>query len=180
MTTAFLAAAILGMAATATGYAGDSATGTGTGTVIAEVVGFPSDQGQAVVCLFTQSQWSLPPDPSGSGWTVIAEIENLAATATIDCLPQGEYVVMAFHDLDSDGQLDIDEELVGFSGELPQMSSGGGPPSFQAMSIEIAGTPRVTRIALHELPGPENMNGPPSGDGRPGGGPGGGWPGAGF
>jgi uncharacterized protein (DUF2141 family) len=160
----------------------------GTGIIIVEAVGFESNEGQAVVCIFTEGRWSVPPDPNNAVISRIAEIEDQAVYAEIDSLHPSNYGVLVFHDLDCDNVFDIEEEPWGVFGKMqmigPSMSgsrpSGGGPPGGgpqinSGMFLEIDNSVGVARIVV-ELP--EISHGPSGG--FPGGGPpsgGGGMPG---
>ncbi|MBN2859920.1 MAG: DUF2141 domain-containing protein [Sphaerochaetaceae bacterium] len=160
----------------------------GTGIIIVEAVGFESNEGQAVVCVFTEGQWSVPPDPNNAVICMIEEIENQAVYAEIDSLQPSDYGVLVFHDLDCDTVFDPEEEPWGIFGKMQMMGpsisgdrpSGGGPPgrgpqASSGMFLEIDNSVGVARIVV-ELP--ETSAGPPGG--FPGGGPpsgGGGMPG---
>ena len=49
-----------------------------TGTVVIDVVGLESDQGQVVAVLFSQGEWGFPPNPNQAGFSSSSEISDLA------------------------------------------------------------------------------------------------------
>ncbi len=159
-----------------------------TGTVIVEAVGFQSDEGQAVICLFPEREWSMPPNPDNATVTVIEEIKDLAAYTEIDSLYPSDYGVLVFQDLNCDNELDSEDEPWGIYGEIPAMGppsgsqpsgaapSGGppagGPVSRSGIFLEIDGSVGIARIVVrkHEdSPGFEGAppGGPPNGGGGP-------------
>ncbi len=145
------------------------------GTLFVDVVGFESDDGLATVCVFTQNELGQPPNPEEAGIFVTEAITDLSSHIEL-VIPADQYVVMAFHDKNSNGQFDMDEEMMGFSGDLPQMTSMGQPPSFNDLAIDHSGSVSAVRITVREMERPDRANG---GLGGPGGGAGGGRPGGG-
>ncbi len=144
------------------------------GTLLVDVIGFESSDGLATVCLFTQDEFGFPANPESAGFCVTEVITDLSSHFELD-VPADQYVVMAFHDENSNGEFDMDEELMGFSGDLPQMSSSGQPPSFYDFSIDHSGTVTAARVTVRKMERPERGEGGPGGSGGPGGGgPGGG------
>lgn len=144
-----------------------------TGTVIIEVVGFESSEGQVVVALFSTDEWGFPPNPNQAEINLSGEISNLAVRLEASNIPEGEYVAMAFHDENSNGQIDSDEAMIGFSGTSQEQQ---GPPVFENMSFNHSGNVSTVRLIVREREEPENRAG---GGGPGGGGPGGGGPGGG-
>ncbi len=141
--------------------------------LIVEVIGFESDEGQVMISFISESEWVFPPSPDRASIRCEGEINNGAAHVELFDVPPGKYVAIAFHDIDSDGEFDMEEEMIGISGATPQMHSMGGPPSFEDMCFEYSGSVSVVRLTVREME--ERPSGPPPGGGSPrGGGPGGG------
>lgn len=154
----------------------EAATEMVMGTLIIDVVGFESSDGLATVCLFTQDEFGLPPNSDDAGFCVTEEIAGLSSHFELE-VPAEKYVVMVFHDENSNGSFDLRDELMGFSGDLPQMSSMGQPPSFNELAIDHCGTVTAVRITVKEMQRPERGSGDRRGSGGGGGGrPGGGRP----
>ncbi len=137
-----------------------------TGTVVIDVVGLESDQGQVVAVLFSQGEWGFPPNPNQAGFSSSSEISDLAVHLELFDVPAGNYVAMAFHDENSNGQLDEDEEMVDFSNT--PTSPQGERPSFENMSFQHSGNVTGVRLAVRRRE--QSRSGP----GHPGGGMGGG------
>lgn len=144
------------------------------GTLLIDVVGFESSDGLTAVSVFTAGEWSHPPNPSLAGISATETITDLSSHFEMD-IPLGEYVVLAFHDKNSNGQFDMEDETIGFSGNLPQIGSTPQPPSFNNLSIELSRTVTAVRIAVRKMERPERESGRPGeGGGRGGERPGGG------
>lgn len=142
-----------------------------TGTVVIDVVGLESDHGQVVAVLFSQGEMGFPPNPNQAGFSSSSEISNLAVHLELSDVPAGNYVAMAFHDENSNGQLDESEEMMGFSGTPPQ----GERPSFENMSFHHSGNITGVRLVVRERERSHGSPGHPSGGmGGGHGGPGGG------
>lgn len=146
-----------------------------TGTVVIDVVGLESDQGQVVAVLFSREEWGFPPNPNLAGFSSSSEISDLAVHLELFDVPAGNYVAMTFHDENSNGQLDEDEEMMGFSGT----QTLGERPSFENMSFQHSGNITGVRLAVRRREQSRNGSEHPgrgAGGGRGGGGerPGGG------
>jgi len=143
---------------------------TETGMVIVEATGFPSDEGIAFIGIFSRSGWAFPPRPEMAEASAEVVIEDCAARLECDGLPLGEYVVLVYHDADSNHTLDMESEMVGFSGSLPQPGRGGGPPGFESYAVEHMSEVDVIRVTVEKFAPPEDREGR---RGPPGGGRGG-------
>jgi uncharacterized protein (DUF2141 family) len=150
------------------------------GTVILDIIGFDSDEGRAMVVLQTNDEWSVPPSLDHAGIRVEAPIVDLAVHLEIADVPYGRYVATAFHDEDGDGALDMAEESLGHSGDIP--APGSGPPTFDALYFDLDGSDVVVRITVRKMERPGGMQGSggPGGGGPGEGGPGNGGPGGDF
>jgi uncharacterized protein (DUF2141 family) len=111
----------------------------GSGRVEVTMIGFKSDEGQALVALFLNGNgW---PDADGPVFaTAAVAIRDGQATAEFDDVPAGPFAVSVFHDTDGDRTLDTDavgipSEDYGFSADARKMF---GPPSFEAASLQLA------------------------------------------
>lgn len=158
-----------------------------TGIIIVEAVGFESSEGQAVICLFSERLWSMPPDPDNALVSMVENIENLAVYAELDELPPSSYGVLVFHDLDCDSEFDTDDEPWGVYGEMQMMGppsgsrpsgeapSGGppagSPPGRSGMFLEIDESAGIARIVVKTQEEMEGVEMPPVGGAPPGGGP---------
>jgi uncharacterized protein (DUF2141 family) len=125
----------------------------GQGIVIVEAVGFESDEGQAVVCLFSSESWSMPPNPGDALILETEQIEGLAVYTEIDGLAPSKYAILVFHDLDCDGELDGEDEPWGIFGGIPSMGppsgsppSDGGPPGDPPSGSPPTGTGRFLEV----------------------------------
>lgn len=136
-----------------------------TGTVIIEVVGFESSEGQVVVALLSSDEWGFPPNPEQAEINISGEISNLAAHLEVSDIPEGEYVAMAFHDENSNGRIDDDEKMIALSGTSQEQQR---PPTFENMCFNHSGIVSAVRLIVKEREEPEGGRG--GGGGRPGGG----------
>jgi len=102
-----------------------------TGNLFVEVQGFRSDQGEALVSLFS-SQDGFPEDMRKAWLNLHVKIKDGRALAVFSALPYGTYALGVLHDEDINGQMDSSwlgqpREGFGFSG-LPEYNFG--PPYF--------------------------------------------------
>lgn len=125
---------------------------TASGTMIIEVVGFESNEGQAVAVLWKTNDWSFPPSPVRAFLRAEEPIENLSATMLLDDVPLGDYVVTVFHDINLNGEFNRGDELSGISGTLPEMSPESGPPSAEDLAFNHESAVSVVRITVGEMP----------------------------
>jgi uncharacterized protein (DUF2141 family) len=120
------------------------------GRLTVVVDGFESAAGQVLITVYDSSDSFLGtrvaarsrvvPDPETVG-------DGLRVTFG---LPQGEYAVSVFHDVDGDGELASDffgspREPYGFSNNA---RGWFGPPSFEAARIRLGVDPQEVRITL--------------------------------
>lgn len=143
-------------------------------TVLVNITGFANDSGEAILALFTREEWSFPLNPEQAGILKHLDIENLAVNAEISNMPDGNYVALAFHDENGNGRFDAEDEMVGISGDLPQMQSDPSPPSFEDNSFTLDGSASALRIIVRKMERPSCAGEGMPGGGRPGGGGGGG------
>jgi uncharacterized protein (DUF2141 family) len=102
------------------------------------IIGFESDEGQALVALFLDSRgW---PDVSDSAFaSTVVSITDDRASAVFEDVPAGPFAVSVVHDVDGDRELDtgplgIPSEAYGFSSDA---RSTFGPPSFDEARLEM-------------------------------------------
>jgi len=162
-----LAVALISSPATVEVPSGETAPSGEVTLLIVETVGYASDEGCAVLCLFDREGWSMPPRIESAVRTDTAAIVDLAAGFEVDGLPAGRYVAWVFHDADRDGTWDESDEYSGMSAPGTPPSPGQGPPGFDSLCFAAGGAATVVRITVGEI-----AQGPPEG-GPPGGAPGG-------
>jgi uncharacterized protein (DUF2141 family) len=103
----------------------------GTGNLSVEIRGFRSDQGEALVSLFSSKEGF--PEDMGKAWQNLhVKIKEGRALADFTALPYGTYALGVLHDEDMNGKMDSSwlgqpREGFGFSGR-PEYNFG--PPSF--------------------------------------------------
>jgi uncharacterized protein (DUF2141 family) len=112
---------------------------TGSGSVEISMVGFKSDDGQALVALFLDPRgW---PDEIGPAFAAeVVPIMGGEAAALVEVVPAGPFAVSVFHDLNGDRELDADvlgipSEAYGFSADARNTF---GPPSFEEARLDLA------------------------------------------
>jgi len=95
-----------------------------------------NDKGQLVIAVFANKKDYLK-KPFGEAAVKIRE--DLTGATEFRDLPAGTYAVAAYHDKNSNGDLDtflvVPKEDYGFSNDA---RSPFGPPSFKAASVEVA------------------------------------------
>lgn len=102
------------------------------------MIGFKSDDGQAMVSFYLDAQgW---PDDEGLAFaTAVVPISDGQAVAEFEEVPAGPFAVSVFHDKDGNRRLDtvagIPSEDYGFSADARDLF---GPPSFEKSSLELA------------------------------------------
>jgi len=110
----------------------------GSGRVEVTMIGFKSDDGQAMVSFYLDAQgW---PDDEGLAFaTAVVPISDGRAVAEFEEVPAGPFAVSVFHDKDGNRRLDtvagIPSEDYGFSADARDLF---GPPSFEKSSLELA------------------------------------------
>jgi uncharacterized protein (DUF2141 family) len=72
-----------------------------------EVVGFPSDEGDCMISLFSWDERNLPSTPIRSA---TIRIDNGRSRWNLSGVPYGRYVVFAFHDRNRDGDISTEME----------------------------------------------------------------------
>ena len=140
-----------------------------TGSILVNVVGFESDEGQAVLVLFTEDEFGFPPDPAEASLVFTGEINDLACNFEISDINYGEYMALAFHDANGNGILDGEDEAFGLSGEEHTMAGPPSAPSFSDICLTHDGVISSVEIVVEIRERPEE-----GGRGGQGGGPGGG------
>jgi uncharacterized protein (DUF2141 family) len=145
------------------------------GMVIIDACGFESNEGQAVVLLFSEGCWTFPPRIEFASFDSTAEVSNLTVFLEIEDVPYGTYVPLIFHDTNGNGELDMrGGEAFGISIDpLEQQNYGreAEPPTFEEISIVHASHVTVIRVAVHareSAPNLDDINGRDGGSGRGG------------
>ena len=125
---ALAAAALLGAAGTA-----------GAGDIRVDIAGLRSQAGVVRVAICPESTFTKPECPH-SGVAPAG-----AGSVVIQGVPDGVYAVQAFHDEDSDGDLDRrgfrPDEGLAFSNDARMRR---GPPRFRDAAVRVAGDGRLT------------------------------------
>jgi uncharacterized protein (DUF2141 family) len=105
------------------------------GELHVEVQGLNEIKGEVMVAVFNQKgQWLKQAQFSKK-----VSANNVSLSVQFDNLPEGEYAVSVFHDLNSNGRLDsnaigMPTEPYGFSNNA---AGNFGPPSFDAAKIKL-------------------------------------------
>jgi uncharacterized protein (DUF2141 family) len=121
-----------------------SAAAAEPGRIVVTIVGFGSDDGQAMVALFDDTG-RFPMDGELVG--VTAAITGGQATVTFEDVAAGIYAVSVFHDENGNGKLDtrfmgIPKEPIGVSNDA---KGRFGPPRFEDARVEVGqGTLELT------------------------------------
>ncbi|MEM8851761.1 MAG: DUF2141 domain-containing protein [Pseudomonadota bacterium] len=109
------------------------------GDVTVQVDNLRSDDGLVRIAICPEDLFTEPTCP----WRGSAPAA--AAVVTVPGVPDGTYAVQAFHDEDSDGDLDRrgfrPSEGLGFSNDARMRF---GPPSFEDAAIRVQGNGRLT------------------------------------
>ncbi len=117
------------------------------GDLQVEVQGLNEIKGDVMVAVFNQKgQWlkqALHSKKVGAS--------QLSLTVQFENLPDGDYAVSVFHDLNSNGRLDsnvigIPTEPYGFSNDA---AGNFGPPSFDAAKVTLTQDKKVISVRLN-------------------------------
>lgn len=138
------------------------------GILLVNITGFESDAGQAVLALFTEEEWGFPPDPDNAALVYRLDIVDQAVNTEIGGVPEGNYIALAFHDANENGDIDASDEPMGTSCE-PEQANQGGPPQFSEMCFSHEGAASSLNITVRKMtrPGGAPGGGGPRGSGRP-------------
>lgn|GEM_PF-249334 len=122
-----------------------------SGTVVVELRGFESDEGQALVALFTGPK-GFPDKQQRAFARRAAPIRDKTVRIVIEGVPAGSFAVSAFHDEDGDDELDTG--LFGAPTEDYGASRDArntfGPPDWEDARLELApGTRLTVPIRIH-------------------------------
>jgi uncharacterized protein (DUF2141 family) len=115
-----------------------------------EVSGFDSNNGQFIAKLF-----SMGDDVLKEGrWQASSSIDDKHATLTFSHLPPGQYAVVVFHDLNSNGVIDhnfigLPTESLGFSNNF-SLSPTSGLPNFDKLKFSHFVSPQTISIILNK------------------------------
>ena len=120
------------------------------------VSGIEPVQGRIMIALHKRSDDTAFPDPRGVVSAAREQVETDNATVVFRDLEPGAYAVAAFHDADSDNELDVN--LIGIPTEGVGFSNGAvghmGPPSFEQAQVTIShATDTVTTSVSLSYPG---------------------------
>ena len=115
-----------------------TSTASANGVLIVQFVGLESDDGRIATRLLDSPEQFLSREHKPRRSTLVY-ISDGKATWTIENLEFGEYVVSAFHDANTNG--DIDTGLFGIPSEPVGMSNNVkglfGPPSFEDAAFDL-------------------------------------------
>jgi uncharacterized protein (DUF2141 family) len=120
----------------------------GTGRVEVTVTGFRSEEGEARIALYLdEGGW---PNEEPVFATAVLPIREGRASTVFEDVPAGPFAVSAFHDKDSDGELDtgfldIPSEDYGFSADA---RGTFGPPGFEEARLDLAAG-ELKQVAIH-------------------------------
>lgn len=98
-----------------------------------DAAGFGSDEGRVVVALFDRESWSNSAQVFSAIYTETCSIVGDSIHVDIRGVAHGQYVVLVFHDLDSNDSPGWGEE-VGITGGCSELGEGGSL-SFDDLSI---------------------------------------------
>lgn len=107
---------------------------TGTNKLTVKVNGLNSGDGQVVVLLYN-SKKGFPMMPSKAFKTETIKVQNKEATVSFENLPNGEYAVFFYHDLDKNGKLN--HNMVGMAKEDYGISNNPKGYSFNDAKFEL-------------------------------------------
>lgn len=114
------------------------ASSTGVGTLVVEVQGFESDQGQALIALFLTED-GFPDDPDRAFRALDRPIEDGRVALSFEAVPAGPFALAVFHDENSN--FELDKNLLGIPKEpwgVSRDASGWlGPPSFDDARLQL-------------------------------------------
>ena len=117
------------------------------GDLQVEVQGLNDIKGDVMVAVFNQKgQWLKQALHSKK-----VSASQLSLTVQFENLPEGDYAVSVFHDLNSNGRLDsnvigIPTEPYGFSNDA---AGNFGPPSFDAAKVTLTQDKKVISVRLN-------------------------------
>ncbi len=119
-----------------------------TAVLEVSILGFPSDEGEAFVALFSDAQ-SYQDSEAAPRNAARLGVQRGRARWRIEGLEPGEYAIRAYHDANANEQLDkgkrgVPLEPYGFSNDPPRRR---GPASWEQARFELAGG--LTRIEIH-------------------------------
>jgi uncharacterized protein (DUF2141 family) len=132
------------------------------GMVIIDACGFESNEGQAVVLLFSEGCWTFPPRIEFAGFDSTAEVSNLTVYLEIEDVPYGTYVPLIFHDTNGDGEFDMrGGEAFGISMDPFEQQDYGREaehPAFEEISIVHDSRVTVIRVAVYTRESAANLD----------------------
>ena len=114
-----------------------------------EVSGFESSSGQVIAKIFSRGDNVL----KEGRWKASSSIDDKQATLTFRSLPPGEYAVVVFHDINSNGIIDhnfigLPKEPLGFSNNF-SLSLTSGLPNFEKLRFTHTLSPQTISIKLN-------------------------------
>ncbi len=115
-----------------------------------QVAGFEHDDGECVVSLFSSTD-GFPMDADKAVRNASAAVTDGQCAVTFAEVSRGTYALAAFHDTDSDGELDTSwfgkpKEAVGASNDA---RGRFGPPKFEAAAFEVTELREVRRFSVY-------------------------------
>ncbi len=115
-----------------------------TSDIEVTILNIQSDKGQVLVGLYNSEDTWLNTPFRG----IFGEIKDRKCVVTFSEIPFGVYGVSAFHDKDSDGELDtflgVPTEDTGSSNDAPAKF---GPPKWEVAKIEVS--EKITKQTIH-------------------------------
>lgn len=122
------------------------------GSIVLQVTGFESDEGQACASLYASAD-GYPREPEKATHRECSEIRNKRASITFENIAHGTYAAFAFHDGDSNNsvktsRIGIPREPVGASNNA---KGRFGPPSFADASFQHNGDPTLVPFAVRGI-----------------------------
>ena len=116
------------------------------GEVTITLTDLQTDAGDLFVSLQTQDNFMRGPD------TASAKVENpqeATATVTIQDIPDGDYALMVWHDIDGDGTFSMGQMGPTDGWSMIGASEMRGMPSWEAQSFTLEGNASMTLTVIY-------------------------------
>lgn len=123
------------------GMAGRDTRFSETGTIVVEIVGVRSNEGDVEITLFNQKT-GFPTDSSKALKRIRLKIEKNRCIESMANLPYGTYAIAGYHDENRDGRLNFNLFHIPKEGVCASNDARGhfGPPSFEDAKFSLKST----------------------------------------
>lgn len=123
------------------------------GILVIEITGLKEASGDVYVAVFNSDDTFLGDEPVQAKKIVIADALDGEVVRTELELPMGDYAFSAFHDKNSNGE--IDTNFVGIPKEPIAMSNNAvgkfGPPKYEDAVFSLGAEPLIQRVVMREM-----------------------------